>query len=244
MSFMFWQGIKSLRSVAYFKEAMDAGGTESLQQKWKDNPRWRDRLILSGVICASTVALLGRSVYRKVKGNIKKNKKKKEREQKKLDNDFVNNYSLSKPMTNESDNNKPKVIEPQVEDNGDVIIRPSKQDINTDNYYNKPTEIDDIDQMFEEDAMPTQEMYHMGGKIKHMRYVTTAIDRPNCVLVVDNDDDKKYYINGSGIFDKDHNSYFIAGQNETLALSRLIQHKSKAIIGDLFTIFESYDDVY
>lgn len=244
---MFWQGIKSLRSVAYFKEAMDSGGTESLQQKWKDNPRWRDKLILSGVICASTVALLGRSVYRKVKSSVAKNKKKREKQQKQLDNSFKDKYSLSEPTpapTKSVPINEPVVTQPKTQDNGDVIIRPSRNDFDTDNYYHKPTEIDDIDQMFEDDAIPTQEMYHMGGKIKHMRYVTTAIDRPNCILVIDNDDDKKYYINGSGIFDKEHNSYFLAGQNETLALSRLIQHKSKAVIGDLFTIFESYDDAY
>ena len=245
MGYTFWQGIKSLRSVAYFKEAMDSGGTESLQQKWKDNPRFRDRLLLSGVICASTVALFSRSLYRRIKRHNEARRKEKAREQKALNNSFNDNYSLVEPNKEDQLPQKQPIITPPIKkDNGDVIIQPENKDFDTQDYYQKPVEIDDIDAMFESDALPTQKMYNMSGKIQHMRFITTKIDRPNCVLVIDNDDDHRYYINGSGIFDKNHNAYYIAGQNETLALSRLIQNKSKAIIGDLFTIFESYYEDY
>lgn len=224
MSYTFWQGIKSMRSVAYFKQALDSGGTQDLRQKWKENPRWRDRIMLSGVICASTLVLFGRSLYRKAKSAFKKHKEKKaERKQQMLTTDFDEGKTLSKPVVTE------KEVVPVDEEQ----INDSPQ-----SFYHQEPDVDDIDSLFESDAIPTNRMYQLEGNLISLRVSTTKVDRPNSILITLGD--SKYYLNGSGIFDNEHNSIFIAGRNETLAISKLIQHKDKSVINDFFSIFESF----
>lgn len=228
MSYTFWQGIKSMRSVAYFKNALDSGSTKDLQEKWKEDPSWRNRVILSGVICVSTVALFGRSIYRKAKASIKKHKAKKEERRKELlTNDFDEGKTLSAPVVREQADVQYKDDLSEIEDETPTKV-----------YYHEEKQINDIDAAFETDAIPNERMYRLKGNLMKMRVITTKVDRPNCIMIANGDD--MYYMNGSGIFDKDHNSYFIAGKNETLAISKLIQHKEKAVINDFFSMFESF----
>lgn len=242
-----WSGISAARSVAYFKEALDKNSTASARNDAKDpNRPFSDRLVLSGIIAGSSLALFGRAIYRKAKGFI--NKKRKERAEKPK----VQTVESSVPQ--KVDYSKEGVTLAHTPEQNAAITagqavpadfqkEPEEATpINTaDLLATRSSHTDSIDDLFNSDIPPELDMEILGQRLKVIKFVTTKIDRPNCVMA--SYGGEQYYINGSGIFDRNHNADYIKGENETLALTKLIQGKPKAVIGDFFSIFESFNGI-
>lgn len=233
-----WAIIKASRAGAYFLSALNAGGTGDLRSKWKENKNWRNRLLLSGVIAASTIAISARTIYRAGKrANAKRKAKQQERYKNtgaphlKIYDDYGNTPGS---FRSNGTPNQPVKVEPQViEKQPETVINPSN-------------EIDDrpkgkeeqVKGRFNADMICTSDQYLFPRTLKFME-VDSNNEMPNSVKI--DYSHGSWYVNGSGIFtDKHEPIYRYGDQKETFIMSKLLNKINKNEYLDLFTIFESF----
>lgn len=74
---VFWQAIHTVRAGAYFKNALDNDSNQKAKDKYKKSHKISEKVLLSGVILATSALLLGRACFRAIKRHRKKKKVKK-----------------------------------------------------------------------------------------------------------------------------------------------------------------------
>lgn len=74
---VFWNAVHTIRAGAYFKNALDNNSNQKAKDQYKKSHKISEKVLLSGIILATSALLLGRACYRAIKRHHKKRKVKK-----------------------------------------------------------------------------------------------------------------------------------------------------------------------
>lgn len=246
-----WAVIKATRSGAYFMKALQSGGTKDLRQKWKEDDNWKNRVLLSGIIAAATIAISGRTLYRAAK---KANKKRKQRKLERIKNkpvpqlEIYDDYNQFPELDRKTSSGKviKANVSPKPAESNLSEYTPEHQEPQIINSYdtfaedNKPkTKDEEIDTWFKGDMIPTGIQYTLSNNLINMSVDEINNKRPNSIKVKTSIGD--WYINGSGIWTNEHETIFDENDKyKTLKMSKLLRKLKRSEYQDMFTIFETF----
>ena len=70
---VFWNAVHTIRAGAYFKNALDSNSNKKAKDQYKKSHKISEKVLLSGIILATSALLLGRACYRAIKsGRLKR----------------------------------------------------------------------------------------------------------------------------------------------------------------------------
>lgn len=93
---VFWNAIHTVRAGAFFKKALDSNSNKDVRDQYKKSHKISEKVLLSGVILATSALLLTRSIYRAIKRHHQKKKAQKQ---------FSN--TIAPPIQNNNSTQKP-----------------------------------------------------------------------------------------------------------------------------------------
>lgn len=122
---VFWQAIHTVRAGAYFKNALDNDSNQKAKDQYKKSHKISEKVLLSGVILATSALLLGRACFRAIKRHRRKRKVKKALAQQPM---------IQKPNTNQTSYHySPDTYEDRIKQSQDILKQPSSNNENEEN---------------------------------------------------------------------------------------------------------------
>lgn len=231
-----WAAIKSIRAVSYFKMALNRGGTGDLKDKWHDNKSgYREKVILSGVIAASTIAIATRGLWRwgkKKKENHDRKKHEAEQNRKiaELEKQQAQQSALFQQQQNQQPQQEPQVLNPTtpVEDGVATPLDSTPQDM------------DDTDP-FSIDAPIGARRFDLERDLIVLRVSSESNER--FAKIIGNGSEPELYVTGSGIYTEEHEPYYKLSfaEDKTFHLAKLLEHFNEHEYQDILTLFELFD---
>ena len=234
-----WAAIKSIRAVSYFKMALNRGGTGDLKDKWHENKGgYREKVMLSGVIAATTIALATRGIWRWGK------KKKEKHDQKKRDEE-QNRKIAELQKQQEAQNNLFQAQQNQPAQAEPTIINPTSPvedgvatPLGATSMEQEPDESDP----FAVDAPIGANRFNLERDLVIMKVSAESNDM-YAKVTTNNEGEPDFYVTGSGIYTEEHEPYYkIAfAEDKTLHMAKVLELVNEHEYQDVLTLFELFD---
>lgn len=222
----FWATIKATRSAAYFTKALGSGSTSEMRQEFKNNPSYRRKVELAGIITAVTLAISARTIYRAIK---KHHKNKKNKQQKQI----VKSNPLVQPQMNQfENNNQTEKFEPKANTKKDEHTIGSEQEKSKPINDGKKEDIFAFDKPIYDNQKLIDDLKNLSHFKRHSKNDKTGTF---CIK----DKSRELYINNSGIFDKEHN-LIINNKTSSQQLTIKINEFQDNQLNDIFMICENF----